>query len=186
MFHSRWLTSKSTLVNASLVPFDLIALAIRGGGTDRGVSEAGFNAERLTRIVRLLRLLRVLRVLRATTLVRRWEERVSVPFSLLNIFKNLAFMFCFSHWAACLWAMLAKSQASEDLTWVTKWQVRRMVDGVNANRARALGAACEAQVPPPVWDHHMSGIGVTHDAVTGEAYTRNAAFWGECYYPNEL
>merc|ERR1711871_952807 len=94
----------------SVIPFDLIVIAV----SDNPASSA--NKLRATRLVRLLRLLKLLRVLRASRLWRRIESRISVSYAIINICKFLGLMFMFSHWSACLWVLTAVLEGEGDKT----------------------------------------------------------------------
>ena len=160
----------------SIIPFDLVALSM---GDDSGKLKG-------TRIVRLLRLLKLLRMLRASRVWVRAEARVWISYSVLNIFKFVVLMFVFSHWAACMWALLANLEGAEDFTWVTRWQLTRMANGVSAPVSAARAAACDAQVPLTMQLGAAHDPSARYDRDSGALLDRNAIFWDACFYPNEL
>ena len=155
----------------SIIPFDMIAMAVSGDNNDK------MHELKIVRIIRLLRLLKLLRVLRASRVWARLESRISTPYAVMNIMKFLVLMFVFSHWSACLWALLAQLQDPEATTWVTKWQLGRMADGTSAI-SEARFRDCEAKVPLSMLPGG-AGMNVLVDAA-GATLTRNGAYWTEC------
>ena len=83
-----------------------------------------------------------------------------------------------------MWALVGSLQAQHQVTWVTKWQLSRMDNGVSQlNRAGEL--TCLANIPKPLQPGSDGNLSIKVDA-DGVAYTRNAAFWTGCYFPSEL
>ena len=172
----------------STVPFDLLALVINEGDVSSSSAavtpgEDSTQKLKLIRIVRLLRLLKLLRILRASRVFMRLESRISISYALLNIVKFLMLMFVFSHWSACLWALVGSLQDQTEVTWITKWMLSRMANGVTQMNQQNH-ALCLSNIPAPL----LANTGSLTQRVDadGKHYTRNGAFWANCYYPSEI
>eukprot|EP00937_MAST-01D_sp_MAST-1D-sp2_P004715 g4715.t1 len=177
----------------SIIPFDLLVYAGQGelGAMARG--DAKQNNLRAMRLVRLLRLLKLLRILRATRVWKRVESRISIAYAWIEIFKFLVLMFVYSHFAACMWVLMATLENGSTVTWVTHWNVRRALDGQFDPNEK-----CLAQMSEPA-KAQMINAGVLTGPTTelGErpwtlgklqfpGATNNAAHWNACYLVSEL
>lgn len=172
----------------STVPFDLLALVINEGEVSSSSAavtpgEDTTQKLKLIRIVRLLRLLKLLRILRASRVFMRLESRISISYALLNIVKFLLLMFVFSHWSACLWALVGSLQDQTEVTWITKWMLSRMANGVTQMNQQDH-ALCLSNIPAPLLAN--TGSLTQRIDARGKFFTRNGAYWANCYYPSEI
>ena len=92
-----------------ILPFDMLALT---GDTD--------NASRLKiiRLVRLMRLLKLIRVVKASRIYERFEEKISVSYSIISLIKFLVLLLVFGHWLACCWCLVAVMEPPGEYTWI--------------------------------------------------------------------
>jgi len=73
---------------------------------------SGKNVRKLkiVRVFRVLRLMKLLRVLRTNRLLTRYRDRLSVPYSHLELVKFITILLLMSHWMACIWGLVALSE----------------------------------------------------------------------------
>eukprot|EP00746_Dinoflagellata_sp_MGD_P138980 gnl/MRDRNA2_/MRDRNA2_72521_c0_seq1.p1 gnl/MRDRNA2_/MRDRNA2_72521_c0~~gnl/MRDRNA2_/MRDRNA2_72521_c0_seq1.p1 ORF type:complete len:802 (+),score=97.17 gnl/MRDRNA2_/MRDRNA2_72521_c0_seq1:217-2622(+) len=90
----------------SILPFDSVGLVLQNPAVQK---------LKLIRIVRLLRLLKILRVLRASRIMKRWENRTSLSYSVQGLIKFTLLLVLITHWMGCLWGLLGFLLAT-DLT----------------------------------------------------------------------
>ena len=83
--------------------FDIVPLL---GGSDN------VRDLRVLRVMRVLRLIKLARLLRASRLFRRWETKIAINYSRLNLIKALIYVVMLSHWFACIWGLQVRSRAS--------------------------------------------------------------------------
>ena len=57
----------------------------------------------MLQLLRLLRLIKLLRIVRSTRILARFEERYSINYAHLNIYRYLTVQLAICHWMACLW-----------------------------------------------------------------------------------
>ena len=110
-------------------------------------------------MLRALRLIKLVRLLRASRILRRWETRVAVNYSLLALAKCVVGMMLLSHWFACVRGLLAGLQDNILHSWegdelycrnVTTDDAPHYRDGVHKySDPSAAEAACEIQCDPP-------------------------------------
>jgi len=119
----RWVSDHSTIVLhylkgwflldlVSILPYDLVS--------SNDGPQSNFK---LLRIVRVLRLLKLVRVVKASRLIARYQTRISIPYSKLELVKFVILITLFSHWLGCSWGMLA--DMSGDHSWLADLETRK-------------------------------------------------------------
>jgi len=103
---ARYLKSWFVIDLCSILPFDLVALTM---------SNSTISKFQVFRMIRLLRLLKMVRILKASKIFKRWENAISISYSILSLYKFGMLMICTGHWLACLWG-LTGSLKSESWT----------------------------------------------------------------------
>ena len=87
---------------------DFVSIAISGldivGVMEQGSSLSGL---RVLRILRAARLIKLVRLLRASRILKRWETRIAVDYSSLEMMKCLLSLLLSSHWFGCVWTLQA-------------------------------------------------------------------------------
>ena len=87
---------------------DFVSIAISGldivGVMEQGSSVSGL---RVLRILRAFRLLKLVRLLRASRILKRWETRIAIDYSSLEMCKCLMCLLLSSHWFGCVWTLQA-------------------------------------------------------------------------------
>ena len=87
---------------------DFVSIAISGldivGVMEQGSSLSGL---RVLRILRAFRLLKLVRLLRASRILKRWETRIAIDYSSLEMCKCLMCLLLSSHWFGCVWTLQA-------------------------------------------------------------------------------
>ena len=109
-----WIVSPSKIAARYLrgwFPIDLLSVTV--GMSDivqvAGILDAAdLSKLRVLRVLRVLRLIKLLRLLRASRIIKRWEMRLAINYSLLSIVFNLVAMCLVSHWLACVWVLQAR------------------------------------------------------------------------------
>ena len=78
-------------VQVSVLPFDVIGVA----------SDSETVAQlKIIRVVRLFRLLKLLRMFRAKRIFARWENKISISYSVLSLLKFIVAVITFAHWVS--------------------------------------------------------------------------------------
>jgi len=96
-----------TIDLVSILPFDIVAFALKDGALGK---------MKALRIIRLLRLLKLVRIVRASRIFKRWETSISISYSVLSLMKFLLMIIIFGHWLACAWALLHDSGCDRECT----------------------------------------------------------------------
>jgi potassium voltage-gated channel Eag-related subfamily H protein 7 len=96
-----------TIDLVSILPFDIVAFALKDGALGK---------MKALRIIRLLRLLKLVRIVRASRIFKRWETSISISYSVLSLIKFLLMIIIFGHWLACAWALLHDSGCDRECT----------------------------------------------------------------------
>lgn len=103
----RWVTNRSVIASSymsswfpidllSVIPFEFVGPSLLGDG-------ANTRTLALVRLVRLLRLLKLLRMLKGAQIIKRWQNRVAVPYGsqvgspYLSLYASLSACVCCSH-----------------------------------------------------------------------------------------
>lgn len=81
----------------SILPYDIAGLFLQS---------SGMKQLKVLRTIRLFRLLKILRVLRASRMLKRWENRISMPFAHQALARFLVIIIFISHWMACVWGLV--------------------------------------------------------------------------------
>lgn len=92
-----------------------------GGAADNdggGKAPAGLTGVRALRALRALRLIKLVRLLRGSTIWRRWENKMAINYTALELCKVLVMMLVSAHWFACVWTLQANLQASVLDSWL--------------------------------------------------------------------
>mmetsp|Transcript_637 Transcript_637/g.1252 ORF Transcript_637/g.1252 Transcript_637/m.1252 type:complete len:834 (-) Transcript_637:33-2534(-) len=93
-----------------MVPVDLILLHIQQ--SDEGGGVGGARREmKFVRLLRAMRLFKLLRVLRSNRLLRRYTDRISVPYASVELVKLIAMLLLASHWMACILGIIKMNVA---------------------------------------------------------------------------
>ena len=71
---------------------------------------------RMMRLLRALRLVKLMRLVRASRIFKRFETKMSVRYSSLDIVKCLVLVVVTAHWSACAWGMQQAPLFVEDTT----------------------------------------------------------------------
>jgi len=82
---------------ASILPFEVASMVLQ---------DPAIQKLKVVRLVRLLRLLKLVRVLRASRIIKRWENNMSISYSMQGLIKFTTLLSVISHWMACCWGML--------------------------------------------------------------------------------
>jgi hypothetical protein len=93
----------------SIIPFWIIDL-IGGMGE--------LSLFKVVRIIRLLRLLKLARMVRASRIFKRWEAKMSIPYSIVGLCKFGLTLLVAGHWMACAWCVVVSVEASYQTTWI--------------------------------------------------------------------
>ena len=96
----------------SILPFDILALP------SVGALSGGLSILKIIRIIRLMRLLKLFRVLKASRIYKRWEARISIPYSYIELIRFTILLIVMGHWMACAWAIIAELEADFEKTWL--------------------------------------------------------------------
>jgi len=118
-FSGRWITDRAKIRRRylrswfiidlfSIIPFDVLSVVKQ----NQSISKL-----KIVRIVRLLRLLKMVRILKASKIFKRWEDRISISFSVQSLIKFAVLMVCMGHWLACLWAIAGRFHSHEETSW---------------------------------------------------------------------
>ena len=87
---------------------DFVSIAISGLDIV-GVMEQGSNLSglKVLRILRAFRLLKLVRLLRVSRILKRWETRIAIDYSALEMSKCILLLLLSSHWFGCVWTLQA-------------------------------------------------------------------------------
>ena len=98
-------------LSVAVALFDIIPV-VNGSGSDN------VGSLRSLRMMRILRLIKLVRLLRASRLFQRWETKVAINYSSLNISRSVGNVVLISHWFACLWGLQVALADRKVGTWV--------------------------------------------------------------------
>ena len=70
-------------------------------------------------VLRVLRLIKLARLLRASRILKRWEARMSINYSLLSLCSAVFTVVLTAHWVGCAWALQAHLQTDLMNTWLS-------------------------------------------------------------------
>ena len=93
-----WFTLDAMSIAVS--SFDIVALSKEGGS-------GGVSHLKILRVLRALRLVKLVRLVKSARLLKRWEMRIAVNYSLIEVAKVLVFVFFLAHLFACIWGLQA-------------------------------------------------------------------------------
>ena len=93
----------------ALVPFDIMTYE---------KSAVLTGQRRIVALLRLCRLVRMLKLGRVMTLVERWSEASSIPYSYIDIAKLLSYIIITVHWVACAWGLVGELQRGKSYYWL--------------------------------------------------------------------
>ena len=99
-----------------------------GGGFGDPSSVDPTRSLKLLKLVRGLRLVKLLRLLRGSRIFRRFETKMSIRYSTLDLLKCAALVVASAHWSACCWGLLAAPLFVEEPldTWLGKLDYCRL------------------------------------------------------------
>jgi hypothetical protein len=97
-------------------PLDLIFFVARQLRSDDGLS--GDSDTSVLRVLRVFRVMKLARILRASRIIKRWEDHISLSFSVMALIKFLSVTLVLAHWLACVWGFVggATSHIAGNLT----------------------------------------------------------------------
>jgi potassium voltage-gated channel Eag-related subfamily H protein 7 len=102
----------------SILPFDTLGLALDSSNCssmERGAPGRGtcISDLKIFRVIRLLRLLKLLRILRASRIFKRWEQQMSMSYSMRSLIKFFVYVCFLAHWIACVHRLLPQMEGTE-------------------------------------------------------------------------
>lgn len=126
---ARWVADRQQIAQNYLhgwFTLDALSIAVSGFdylslGTDHtcpGADKNSLQNLKVLRTLRALRLIKLIRLLRASRMLRRWEVRIAVNYSLMSLAKCVVGLVLLSHWFACVRGLVAGMQDSILHSWV--------------------------------------------------------------------
>jgi len=110
----------------SVLPFDTLGLALDDpvcAEKPRSARDTCISDLKIFRVIRLLRLLKLLRILRASRIFKRWEQHMSMSYSMRSLVKFLVYVIFLAHWIACVHRLLPQMEGTERLTATDPWKL---------------------------------------------------------------
>ncbi|KAL1503237.1 hypothetical protein AB1Y20_011293 [Prymnesium parvum] len=98
------------VLSVGVSAFDIV-IVMQGDASD-------LSRVKILRTVRVMRLIKLMRLLRASRIMKRWETRVAINYSILTIFKCVVQVVFVSHFMACIWCLQATMQDDRMHTWL--------------------------------------------------------------------
>jgi len=74
-------------------------------GSDSSDTTTVLAQIKVLRVIRVVRLVKLIRLLRASSLVAKWETRVSINYAAISLLRATLIVLFFLHWSACLWGL---------------------------------------------------------------------------------
>lgn len=106
----------------SIIPFEVIGLVVGSDVVSR---------LKILRILRLLRLFKLIKILRSAAILRRWQSRVGIKYSIMSLAKYMTFIVFVAHWMGCFWHVVTRLEDESAHTWVKEtFNVAKNVSGV--------------------------------------------------------
>lgn len=104
MIAKKYLKSWFFLDVVSVLPFDIVVVS--------GPDLLGNNPTviKSIKLIRVMRLIKLARVLRTSRIIQRWENRISISYSMRSLWTSVIGIVVILHWFACLWALLPQLQ----------------------------------------------------------------------------
>ena len=123
----RYMTGWFFLDVASILPFDSLTIILENTGDAQAAAD--FKKLKIFRVIRLLRLLKLMRLVRGARILQRWENRISIRFSVLSLLKFLISTLIISHWIACLLRLttdieMAGGEGADHVSWMTEYTLQ--------------------------------------------------------------
>lgn len=78
----------------------------------------GLQSLSALRFLRTLRLMKLVKLLNGLKILKRYEVKIAINYSMLSLFKCIFGMLLLSHWFACVWGMQATFSADPLNTWL--------------------------------------------------------------------
>lgn len=97
------------MLSVGVSAFDIV-IVMQGDASD-------LSRVKILRTVRVMRLIKLMRLLRASRIMKRWETKVAINYSILTIFKCVVQVVFVSHFMACIWCLQATMQDDRMHTW---------------------------------------------------------------------
>ena len=96
---------------------DLISILVSGLDF---VGAGGGDLYRLqsVRVLRCIRLVKIVRLLRMSRIIKRYETRLALNYSLMSLMRAAFYVFLGSHWIGCVWALQATVSSDITRTWL--------------------------------------------------------------------
>jgi hypothetical protein len=102
--------------------FDIVALeldrnaaTIQAAATNATSSSADqLRGLKVIKLIRALRLVKLLRLLRGSRIFRRFQTKMSIRYSTLDLLKCGVYVIAAAHWSACCWGLIAAPLFVED------------------------------------------------------------------------
>ena len=69
------------------------------------MSNAVLGQIKVLRVIRVVRLVKLIRIFRSSSLVAKWETRVSINYAAVSLIRATLIVLFFLHWSACVWGL---------------------------------------------------------------------------------
>ena len=120
--------------------FDIIPVA-------QGGANKNMQSLKSLRMMRILRLIKLVRLLRASRLFQRWETKIAINYSQLNLWKSILNVILLSHWFACIWGLQVALSDTTVGTWVHSFDYCTTIGEPVGSNTRAFGVDGEPEGP---------------------------------------
>ena len=77
---------------------------------------------RAPQVMRVLRLIKLVRLLRASRLFRRWETKLAINYSRMNLLRSVFNVCYISHFFACVWGLMVALAELKVDTWANEFE----------------------------------------------------------------
>jgi len=105
-------------MSIAVAVFDIIPIAENQNDVSSDDAKNGASSPlRLVRVMRVLRLIKLVRLLRASRLFSRWETKIAINYSRLNLARSVFNVCYISHFFACIWGLLVSLSDTKTSTW---------------------------------------------------------------------
>ena len=105
----------------SVIPYDLIFLAVGGGSSES--TSGGAGTLNLLKLLRILRVVKLARVLRASRILKRMEQKMAIKFGVLHLLTFFVKLLFLNHWMACGYYLMASVEDSH-YSWINQPRFR--------------------------------------------------------------
>eukprot|EP00891_Asterochloris_glomerata_P005349 jgi/Astpho2/5349/Aster-x1289 len=93
----------------SAAPFDVVAMLL---------SSQTLSKFKVLRLLRLVRLAKLFRILRAGHILQRWEVKLAINYSVVQLTKSVVVVMVCAHWLACGYHLVVILESSTGANWV--------------------------------------------------------------------